>query len=65
MFTRRAVSAPLTTATRTSMRRVLTNQESAGLAAGATTGLLTGNPMTALMVGGGTLLAFGLFQRYG
>jgi mannose/fructose/N-acetylgalactosamine-specific phosphotransferase system component IIC len=58
MFTRRFAQPAATSAA----RRALTDAERAGVA-GAASGLLTGNPTTALLIGGGTLLAFAALGR--
>jgi hypothetical protein len=62
MFTRRA-AVRIQPATTTFARRAMSDAERAGVSAGVTSGLLTGSPMTALLVGGGTLLAYGIFSR--
>jgi hypothetical protein len=59
MFTRRFAQPAATSVT----RRALTDAQRAGASAGLASGLLTGNPTTALLVGGCTLLAFGALGR--
>ena len=52
------------TGTAVAMRH-MTDAQRAGASAGIVSGLMSGSPMTAMLVGGGTLLAFGLFSRSG
>ena len=65
MFTRRAAfaTASRASAARTPVRH-LTEAERAGAAAGVASGLTTGSPMTALIIGAGTVFAYGVFSHF-
>ena len=69
MFTRRVSAAAVASAatgrgSTFTAARSMTEGQRAGAAAGITSGLMTGSPMTALIIGGGTVVAYGVFSHF-